>query len=206
MTEPEVPPRPSRLRPETALGLALLGAGLVLGAAHVGFRAGGLFTDAGIGGFVDLVGLGFIGAVLWAMLTMRALAAGGSAKDALDDGLTAAGVAVWLVTLAPPRLSNYAASGATNDFAYAYLPASLIGVLSVQAAVALWPVRTRLAMALRLFATTALALAVLGGLLRVLGGGDDAGDAALRAWGAAGVAAVVAWVLWRLGARAGRRW
>lgn len=192
----------SRMRPETALGLQLLGVGLVLGATHVGWRANGLFTDAGIGGFVDLFGCGFIGAVLWAMLTIRGLAADASAKDALDDGLTATGVAVWMVTLAPPRLSNYLQAGATSDFAYAYLPASLIGVLLVQAAVALWPARTRLAMALRLFATTVPALVVLGVLLRVVGGGDDVGDAAVRAWLAAGVAAVVAFVLWVLGRRA----
>lgn len=195
----------SRVRPETALGLQLLGVGLVFGATHVGWRANGLLTDAGIGGFVDLVGCGFIGAVLWAMLTIRALAADGSAKDALDDGVTAAGVAVWMVTLAPPRLSNYLQAGATSDFAYAYLPATLVGVLLVQAAVALWPERSRLMMALRLSATTVPALVVLGVLLRVVGQGDDAGDAALRAWSAAGVAAVVTLVLWLVGRRSSTR-
>lgn len=202
MTEPGAPAPPSKMRPETALGLQLLGVGLVLGATHVGWRAHGLFTDAGIGGFVDLFGCGFIGAVLWAMLTIRSLAADGSTKDALDDGVTAAGVAVWMVTLAPPRLSNYLPAGATSDFAYAYLPASLIGVLLVQLAVALWPQRTRLMMALRLFATTVPALVVLGVLVRVVGGGDDAGDAALRAWGASAFAAAVAFALWLVSRRA----
>ncbi|MEW6431464.1 MAG: hypothetical protein AB1730_08125 [Myxococcota bacterium] len=190
MAEPEAPG--SQLRPETRTGLELLGLGLLLGAVHVSFRSHGAFTEAGRGGLVDLVGCAFIGAVLWAMLTIRALAAGGSVKDAVDDGLTASAVAAWMVTLAPPRLSNYLPTEAASDFAYAYLPASLVGVLLVNLAVVLWPARTRPAMGLRLAATTAATLVVLGVLLRVVGGGADAGEAALRAWLAAGVAAAVA--------------
>ncbi len=192
----------SQMRPETALGLRLLGAGVVVGVVHVAWRAGGPFTEAGRGGVFDLVACGFLGAVLWSMLAIRALAADGSVQDAIDDGLIATGVAVWVVALSPPRLSNYLPAGATSDFAYAYLPASLLGVLLVQAAVALWPGRNRTLV--RLLGPTALSLLVLGALLRVVGGGDDAGQAALRAWAAAGiVAAVTAVVAWRARARGG---
>lgn len=188
------------MRPETKTGVQLLAVGLFAGLLHVALRSGGLTTEAGRGGALELLGCAFIGAVLWAMLTIRSLAAEGSVAQALDDGLTATGVATWLVASAPPRLSNYLVDGATSDFAYAYLPASLVGVLLVNLAVALWPARTRLAMALRLFAATAPALGVLGLLLSLVAGGDDARDAALRAWGAAAASGVVAVAL-RVAAR-----
>ena len=193
MSGPEAPPR--QLRPETRTALALLGVGLLVGLVHVAVRGHGLATDAGRGGFTDLAGCAFVAAVLWAMLTMRALAAEGSVQHALDDGLTATGAATWMVALAPPRLCNYLAEGATSDFAYAYLPASLAAVLLMTAAVALWPARTPLTVALRLFASTAPALVVLGALLWLVGGGADARAAAVRASAAAAGTAVVAAVL-----------
>jgi hypothetical protein len=201
VTEGEAP-QPSKLRPETKTALWLLGAGLLAGMVHVVVRGHGITTDAGRGGYIDLGGSAFTAAVLWAMLTMRALAADGSVQHALDDGLTATAAAAWMVALAPPRLSNYLVEGATSDFAYAYLPASLVAVLLMNAAVALWPERTQLAVALRLAATTAPSLVVLGALLRLVGGGADAGDAAIHASAAAAGTAVVAAVLHTVSRRA----
>ncbi|MEW5742834.1 MAG: hypothetical protein AB1938_28210 [Myxococcota bacterium] len=187
----DAPPR-GKVRPETKTALWLLGAGLTVGLFHVLVRGGGFAAEAGRGGMTDLLGTSFVAAVLWAMLTIRALAADGSAKDALDDGLTATAAATWMVALAPPRLSNYLQEGATSDFAFAYLPASLVTVLLMNGAVALWPRRTQLMVALRLFATAAPGLVVLGLLLRVVGGGPDAGEAAIRASAAGAAAAVIA--------------
>lgn len=188
-------PPPGKTRPETKTALWLLLAGLTVGLVHVLVRGGGFAAEAGRGGMTDLLGTSFVAAVLWGMLTIRALAAGGSVQDALDDGVAATAAATWMVALSPPRLSNYLAEGATSDFAYAYLPASLVTVLLMNAAVALWPRRTRLMLALRLFAVTAPGLVVLGALLRLLGGGVDAKDAAIHASAAGAGVAVVAMVV-----------
>jgi hypothetical protein len=184
------------VRPETRTALWLLGAGLTLGLVRVLVRGGGFAADAGRGGMTDLLGVSFVAAVVWAMRTMRALATEGSVQVALDDGVTATAAATWMVALAPPRLSNYLVEGAPSDFACAYLPATLVTVLLMPAAVALWPTRTQLFVAVRLFATVAPGLVVLGALLWLVGGGSDAGQAAIRAFAAAAVAAVVAAVLY----------
>lgn len=193
--------RTGRLRAETKLGIQLLVAGLVLGAVYVVWRGGGPFRHASNAALMDLVGCGIIAAVVWILLAIRALADGASGAETLDDGLVATAAALWMVALAPPRLSSYLETGATNDFIYGYVPACMVAALAVKAAAALWRARARWATVLRLCASTAAALAVLAALLWTVGGGDDAGAAAVRVLGACAVTVAGAVVAGTVGRR-----
>lgn len=184
-------------REEARRAGALQVSGLVFGFLHLAFSSGRLATEQGRGGVTLLVGCAFITLVLWAMLTLRSLAADKPLGPELVDGLTAGAVTAWVLAVVPPRAANFLEQDAADDFARAYLPVALLVVLVVLGAQALWPRRAPSLVGVRFFASLAVAFWLLAGLLVFVSGGEDARGHGLRALGAGGLAALAAVAQWR---------
>lgn len=191
------------MREETKAALEPLGLGLVGGVLHLAFISGRFATEQGRGGVTLLLGCVFITLVLWAMLALRSLAADKPFAPELDDGITSGAVTAWVMAVVPPRASNFLAEGATDDFARAYLPVSLLVVFVVLGAQALWPKREVALVRVRLFASLAVSFPLLGAFLFFVSGGEDAGALAVRCL-VAGAACVGVSLALRRGAVAAR--
>lgn len=187
----------SDVREETKRAAESLGLGLVAGVLHLAFLSDRFATAQGGGGVTLLVGCTFTTGVLWAMLMLRSLAADKPPGPEIDDGLTSMAVTAWVLALIPPRASNFLLEGGVDDFAFAYLPVSLLVVFVVLGAQALWPKREVRLVWLRLFSSLAVACAALAGFLVFVSGGADAGPGAARALGVGALAGVAAAVQWQ---------
>lgn len=186
----------SEVREETKRAAQSLGAGLVVGVVHLAFLSQRFSTEQGSGGVTLLVGCTFTTGVLWAMLMLRSLAADKPPGPEIDDGLTSMAVTAWVLALVPPRASNFLPEGGVDDFSHAYLPVSLLVVLVMLGAQALWPRREERLVWLRLLSSLAVSAGLLAGFLYFVSGGEDAGAVAARALVGGAVAAVAAGVQW----------
>lgn len=184
------------MRGETKRATENVVAALVVGTLHLAIISQRFLTEQGKGGFTLMVGCTFVTAVLWAMLAMRSLAADGPVGPAIDDGLTAMAVTAWLIAFVPPRSQNFLNEGQVDDFAFAYLPVSLLAVGVMMATQAIWKKREEALVWLRLCAALFVCAIVLAGLLFWGVGGDGKEAVTLRALGVGMVAAIAAAVMW----------
>jgi len=194
---------PARVRVETKRAVELLGVGLFLGALHLAWLSGRFSTEQGSGGLTLLFGCTFTTGVLWFILMLRSLAADKPFGPELDDGLTSMAVTAWVMALVPPRAANFVLENPVDDFSRAYLPVSLLVVVAVLGAQALWPKREERLVWLRFSSALALGFWLLAGFLVFVSGGEDAQAGATRAVGFGVVAALAAGAqAWRVRYRA----
>ena len=187
---------PTGVRSETKRALELLGVALVAGTLHLAWLSDRFNTEQGSGGLTLLFGCTFTTATLWFILMLRSLAADKPFGPELDDGVTSMAVMAWVMALVPPRASNFVLQSPIDDFSRAYLPVSLLVVVLMLGAQALWPKREARLVWLRFFSSLALGFWLLAGFLVFVSGGDDAGQLALRSIAFGGLAAVAAGVQW----------
>ena len=187
---------PTRVRAETKRAAELLGVGLFVGALHLVWLSDRFATEQGSGGLTLLFGCTFTTAVLWFILMLRSLAADKPFGPELDDGVTSMAVTAWVMALVPPRAANFVLQGPVDDFSRAYLPVSLLVVVVMLGAQALWPRREERLVWLRFFSSLALGCWLLAGFLVFVSGGQDAQPGAFRAVGFGVVAAAAAGVQW----------
>jgi peptidoglycan/LPS O-acetylase OafA/YrhL len=112
-------------------------------------------------------------------------------------------VTAWVMALVPPRASNFVLESPVDDFSRAYLPVSLLVVVAVLGAQALWPRREERLVWLRFSSALALGYWLLAGFLVFVSGGEGAQAGATRAVGFGVVAALAAGAqAWRVRYRA----
>ena len=187
---------PTGVRAETKRAFELLVVALVAGTLHLAWLSDRFNTEQGSGGLTLLFGCTFTTATLWFILMLRSLAADKPFGPELDDGVTSMAVTAWVMALVPPRVSNFVLQSPIDDFSRAYLPVSLVVVVLMLGAQALWPKREARLVWLRFFSCLALGFWLLAGFLVFVSGGDDAGPVALRSVAFGGLAAVAAGVQW----------
>jgi hypothetical protein len=173
------------VREETKLAVQALALGLFVGALRVGWAFGGEAVTL-------LLGCVFSTAVLWAMVALRALANDKPPGPELDDGLTCSASTAWLIAAVPFRASTFLPDGATDDFAYVYLPVSLAMVFAMLAVRARWPQREVWRVPQRGLATSGVGLLLLAVLGRFVAGGPGAERLALAGLVGGGFAGVAA--------------
>lgn len=166
---------------ETRCAAQILGGALGLGALRLLLLSQGFSTPQGAGGMTLLLGCALITCVLWVMLALKSLAAGSPAPQELTDGLTAMAVTASVIALEPPRASNFTLEAAVDDFAWAYLPVSLLAVFVTLACQALWKRRQARLVWVRLATGVCVCSTALAALLFFVSGGADAGPSAARA-------------------------
>lgn len=171
---------------------------LVVGTLHLAWLSERFTTEQGGGGLTLLLGCTFTTAVLWFILMLRSLAADKPFGPELDDGVNSMAVTAWVMALVPPRASNFVLQSPIDDFSHAYLPVSLLVVVAMLGAQALWPKREERLMWLRFFASSAVGFWLLAGFLVFSSSGDDAAPLAMRSVGLGLLAALMAGVQgWR---------
>jgi hypothetical protein len=116
------------MRESTKTLLWLLASGLVLALARISFRTH-LFQTEGSAALSDLIGCVAAAGSMFGVLAVRSLAADAKRDDVIDEGVASLALGVWLITLLPPRPSNFTSTAATDDFIYAYAPAAMLGAV-----------------------------------------------------------------------------
>ncbi len=175
----------------------LLGSGLVLALARLSFRTH-LFQTEGTGALSDLVGCIAAAGSMFGVLAVRSLAADAKQEDVVDEGLASLALGVWLITLLPPRPSNFVATAATDDFIYAYAPAAMLGAVVMR--VLMWraaqrPAHHPWASLVRHFVVLAGLLPLIGVLVLEVAQGPGAASLATRSAVLGAACAVVALAL-----------
>ena len=191
-----VRPIVSGAREETKRAGEALVVGWVVGVFHLAWVSGRFATEQGSGGLQFLFGCTFTTGILWAMLSLRSLAADKPVGPEIDDGFISMAVTAWAVALMPPRAANYLQEGGVDDFSRVYVPVCLLVVFVVLGAQAIWPKREVRLVWLRFFASLSVTFFMLAGFVVFLSGGEDAVTVALRSAGFGAVTLVAAAVQW----------
>lgn len=180
---------------ETKRAVESLVVGLVVAVLHLVVLSDRFATPQGRGGITYLVGCVFVTGILWWMLALRTLANGGSVKPEIADGWVSMSATAWAFVVVPPRADNFLDVPTVDDFAWVYVPMSLLCVFGVLGAQKLFPARTEKNVWKRLAFGVGCALLSTAALIYFVSRGDGAGALANRALVFAMVAFIASRVL-----------
>lgn len=158
----------------------LIAVGVVVALARISFRTH-LFQTDGAAAVTDLLGVFLSAGAMYGVLGIRALASGLERDQLLDESLASFAVAIWLVTLLPPRPENFVPTGPTDDFIYAYAPAAMLGAVLVRVTNSRSPTASMAQAVSRHFAFLAVLVPGLGVVVWQVCGGAGAASVAIRA-------------------------
>lgn len=179
------------MREETQRAVESLLVGLVVTVLHLAWVSGFFSSPQGRGGVTLLLGCVFVTGILWWMLALRTLADGGSVTPEVPDGWVSMSATAWVFAVLPPRAQNFLDVPTVDDFAWVYVPVSLLAVFAMLGAQKLFKARTVSALWKRLAFSTGASLACAAALLFFVARGDGAGPLALRGLVVGAVALVV---------------